>query len=358
MNRRRFGALTTGALLFTPFVAKAQSEAITVHVSGGFYGDGNIKAFTEPFEKATGIHVNAVKSEVPAAQFELAARSGSLDIDSFLTTEADGTRFAREGYLADIDYSGFDRKDLAGLSAVARKIWGTESIEAGFVLSINAKAHPAGAPRPGSWRDFWDYEKFPGVRTLQSGQAGTQGPWEEALLADGVAMGDLYPLDIDRVFRSLDRVKAQIRKWWVQGNDVQQLFNSGVVDIGMNFDGRALALQAAGKPVDIEYNEAKVYGVYWVIPKASKRQAATQKFIAFASRAEQQAALANITKYAPSNSTAYNFIEPDIARKLISYPENSKNSFRLNGAWFAETGPDGKANSARLVERWNEWIVQ
>lgn len=69
-------------------------------------------------------------------------------------------------------------------------------------------------------------------------------------------------MDIDRAFHSLDKIKEQIRKWWAQGNDVMQLFNSGVVDMGMNFDGRALALQAAGKPIDIEYNQAKVYGVY------------------------------------------------------------------------------------------------
>jgi putative spermidine/putrescine transport system substrate-binding protein len=358
MNRRQFGALTAGALLTGPVAARAQADTITVHVSGGFYGDGNIKAFVEPFERESGIHVNAVKSEVPPAQFELAAKSGAIDIDAFLTTEADGTRFEREGYLAEIDYSVFDNKELAGLNPAGRKPWGVESIDAGFILSIDSRVHPPGSPRPTSWEEFWDYGKFSGVRTLQSGQAGTQGPWEEALIADGVPMAELYPLDIDRAFRSLDKIKDQIRKWWAQGNDVMQLFNSGVVDMGMNFDGRALALQAAGKPIDIEYNQAKVYGVYWVIPKASKHQAPTQRFIAFATRAERQAQMAQITKYAPSNSGAYPLIEPETAKKLISYPENSKNSFRLNGAWYAEVGPDGKTNTTRLVERWNEWIVQ
>ena len=77
MNRRQFGAMAAGALLAGPVTARAAGETITVHVSGGFYGDGNIKAFVEPFEKESGIHVNAVKSEVPPAQFELAAKTGS-----------------------------------------------------------------------------------------------------------------------------------------------------------------------------------------------------------------------------------------------------------------------------------------
>ena len=76
MNRRQFGALTAGVLLGGPVSVSAQTDTITVHVSGGFYGDGNIKAFVEPFEKESGIHVNAVKSEVPPAQFELAAKTG------------------------------------------------------------------------------------------------------------------------------------------------------------------------------------------------------------------------------------------------------------------------------------------
>ena len=194
MNRRQFGALTGGALLTGPVAARAQTDTITVHVSGGFYGDGNITTFVEPFERETGIHVNAVKSEVPSAQFELAAKSGAIDIDAFLTTDADSTRFEREGYLAEIDYSVFDNKELAGLSLAARAPWGVESIEAGFILSIDSKVHPPGSPRPTNWAEFWDYSKFPGVRTLQSGQGGTQGPWEEALIADGVPMDKLYPL--------------------------------------------------------------------------------------------------------------------------------------------------------------------
>jgi putative spermidine/putrescine transport system substrate-binding protein len=358
MNRRQFGALAAGAFLARPVKARAQTETITVHVSGGFYGDGNIKAFVEPFEKESGIHVNAVKSEVPPAQFELAAKTGSLDVDAFLTTEANGTMFSREGYIAEIDYSIYDKQELAGLKPASRPPWGVESIEGGFIMSINSEVHPPDKPKPKNWQQFWDYEKFPGVRTLQSGQTGTEGPWEEALLADGVPMDKLYPLDVDRVFSSLDTIKGQIRKWWTQGNDVMQLFNSGVVDIGMNFDGRATALQAAGKPIDINYNEAKVYGVYWVIPKASKHIAATQKFIEFASRAKQQAQMAEITKYAPSNGGAYEFIDPAIAKKLISYPDNAKNAFRLNGAWYAEAGADGKTNATRLVERWNTWSVQ
>lgn len=358
MNRRQFGLLAAGALLAPRMSRGAQTDTITVHVSGGFYGEGNVKAFVEPFEQETGIRVNAVKSQVPPVQFELAAKTDTLDIDAFLTNETYGTLFARQGYIVDIDYSIHGKAQLAGLSPSARKPWGVESVEAALIMAINSGVHTPETPRPKDWREFWDYRTFPGVRTLKSGQSGSEGPWEEALLADGVPMDQLYPLEIDRIFRSLDAIKPQIRKWWTQGNEVMQLFNAGIVDMGMNFDGRALALRAAGKPIEINYNQAKVYGVYWVIPAASRHQAAAQRFIEFATRAEPQAKMAQITKYAPSNAGAYRFIEQAIAEKLISYPGNSKKSFRLNGAWYAEVGPDGKTHAARLIERWNTWIVQ
>jgi putative spermidine/putrescine transport system substrate-binding protein len=35
-----------------------------------------------------------------------------------------------------------------------------------------------------------------------------------ALLADGVPAAELYPTDIDRAFRKLDRIKPHIKVWW------------------------------------------------------------------------------------------------------------------------------------------------
>src|SRR6516165_2101981 len=44
-----------------------------------------------------------------------------------------------------------------------------------------------------------------------------------ALLADGVPRDKLYPLDIDRAFKKLDRIKPHIKVWWREGNQSQQL---------------------------------------------------------------------------------------------------------------------------------------
>lgn len=104
------------------------------HTEGGAERAGRVDDHRPPFgqiDDDVGFLNPAVKSEVPAAQFELAAKSGAIDIDAFLTTEADGTRFEREGDLAEIDYSVFDNKELAGLSLAARKPWVSKALRPG-----------------------------------------------------------------------------------------------------------------------------------------------------------------------------------------------------------------------------------
>ncbi|TGV78311.1 extracellular solute-binding protein, partial [Mesorhizobium sp. M2D.F.Ca.ET.145.01.1.1] len=105
-----------------------------------------------------------------------------------------------------------------------------------------------------------------------------EGPWEEALLADGVSPDKLYPMDIDRVFASLDKIKPHIRKWWSSGSEIQQMLHDKVVDIAQSYDGRALLLIDQGAATEINRNQAKLQWDYWVIPKGSPNAKAAQKF--------------------------------------------------------------------------------
>src|SRR5438309_6091061 len=71
-----------------------------------------------------------------------------------------------------------------------------DGIRDGTVTGVQTCAlpiFPAGK-RPTTWAEFWDAKKFPGPRTLRAGVYGT-GAYEEALLADGVPMDKLYPMD-------------------------------------------------------------------------------------------------------------------------------------------------------------------
>ena len=69
-----------------------------------------------------------------------------------------------------------------------------------------------------SWQDFWDIARVPGKRGLQRSPRGTL---EIALLADGVAPGDVYRAlrgddGVQRAFRRLDQLLPYI-VWWAPG---------------------------------------------------------------------------------------------------------------------------------------------
>ncbi|RZM88071.1 ABC transporter, partial [Bradyrhizobium genosp. SA-3] len=201
-------------------------------------------------------------------------------------------------------------------------------------MVYNTKKFPADKPRPTSWTEFWDVEKFPGVRALPSGQYGFPAPWEEALLASGVAKDALYPMDIDRVFASLDKIKPHVRKWWTGGAEILQIMRDGVADIALSYDGRALTLIDQGDPIEINRNQAKLTWDYWIIPKGSPNAQNAQKFIEFVGRADRQAAFAQLFPLAPSNRKAYELIPEKVARKLATYPDYMASSFPVNGKWY------------------------
>ena len=74
----------------------------------------------------------------------------------------------------------------------------------GVVLGYNTDATAGQVPE--GWADFFDTAKFPGKRGFWDYSAG--GIFEFALLADGVAPADLYPLDLERATAKLDTITA------------------------------------------------------------------------------------------------------------------------------------------------------
>ncbi|WP_163473705.1 extracellular solute-binding protein, partial [Klebsiella michiganensis] len=75
----------------------------------------------------------------------------------------------------------------------------------------------------------FDLRKFPGKRTLGDNVVATI---EAALMADGVAPEQLYPLDVERALRKLDTIKAQTI-FWSTNSQSQQLFVDGEVNLGL-----------------------------------------------------------------------------------------------------------------------------
>lgn len=363
INRRGFiqaasTAIAAGALTSAAGRASAQSsDELKVVVNGGASGKAKIEAYVKPFEAETGVKVTAITDDFTLAQLDLMTAAKNVSVDVVGLNVSDLIVGAKKGQLEKIDYSIYKKDELDGLLNFAKDDFGVGYIVYSYVMAYNTEKFPANKPRPTTWAEFWDVKNFPGVRTLVAGAYGSEGPWEEALLADGVAPEALYPMDIDRIFASLDKIKPHIRKWWGSGSEIYQMMHDKNADLMQSYDGRAQSLVDQGAPIEINHNQAKLTWDLFAIPKGSPNTRNAQKFIEFATRADRQAAFANLLPYGPTNRNAFKLIPEDLGRKLASNPEFLETSIVMNADWYTEVGSDGLSNTERLVQRWNEWIL-
>ncbi|MGX1350471.1 putative spermidine/putrescine transport system substrate-binding protein [Bradyrhizobium elkanii] len=364
MNRRRFiqttsSAMAAGALSSVAERASAQSGGeLTIRTgSGGSYGNSIIEAYVKPFQAETGIKVTPITDQTNPAQLELMVTTNSVTADVLQLGQGAALAAVEKGYLEKIDYAIYKKDELDGITDFAKQPFGVASVIYSIVMVYNTEKFPSDKPRPTTWAEFWDVKKFPGVRVLTDGQLGIQGPWEEALLADGVPADKLYPMDIDRIFASLDKIKPHVRKWWHNGAEIQQIMQQKAADILNSYDGRAVLSIEQGAPLEINRNQSKLTSDYWVIPKGSPNARNAQRFVEFATRAERQAAFVQLFPIGPTNRNAYKLIPEKVTRKLASHPDYMASSYRMDMKWYGQVGSDGLSNGQRLAQRWNKWIL-
>jgi putative spermidine/putrescine transport system substrate-binding protein len=191
INRRHFlqgsSAIAAGALAAPAGGAFAQSSnELRVVTYGGESGKGVLEAYVKPFQAQTGIKVTPISQDFDPAQLELMAKSNNVTADVVPLIQGALASAAAKGMLEKIDYSRFRPEDLNGIVDFAKDPYGVGTLIYSYNMVWNTKKFPAGKPRPTNWAEFWDVKQFPGTRFLVAGQYGSEGPWEEALLADGV----------------------------------------------------------------------------------------------------------------------------------------------------------------------------
>jgi putative spermidine/putrescine transport system substrate-binding protein len=345
-RRQVLKAGATLALAFgMPTVVRAADRQIVVSDPGGPYTVAYRKAFYDPFEQATGIKVVSVARESqPVAQFAAMVKTRNYLWDAtILTISADIPYLESAGFLEPI---GLDAKDFPDLipEALTPDFLGLDVYST--ILAYRTDTLGAGKG-PQSWADFWNVEKFPGRRCLRRSPLDTL---EQALMADGVALDQLYPLDVDRAFKSLDRIKPHIDLWWTSGAQAMQAIQSGEVDMISTWNGRAQAAIENGAPVQVVWNQGLYSIEGWAIPKGTPRAELAKQFVRFCADAKRQADFTDTLAYGPTNRKAFDSIPAERAALLPTAPQNLKNMRLPSPSWWAE-------NRAAVTERFNAWIL-
>lgn len=337
------GAMIGAALPITRMAHAQSTKQITVADPGGAYQEAFRKAFYDPFEKDTGIKVvSAARSPEPTAQIKAMVETGSYTWDASILTMA-----ARDILLEQdlLDPLNLDSDVTASLlpEAVTPYWMGTDAYATIFAYRTDVY----GDDGPQSWADFWDAEKFEGLRAMSGSPIDTL---EQALLADGVAMEDLYPLDMDRAFKSLDRIREHVAVWWTGGAQSAHVIQSGEVDMVASWNGRMQAVADGGAPIKTVWEQGLYAIEGWGILKGGPNVDTVREFVAYCADAERQAAYTSMLSYGPTNRDAYDFIDPERAAILPTHPDNLKRMVNQDVEWWAK-------NRAEAVQRFDSWLI-
>lgn len=316
---------------------------VIVRNPGGAYEEALRKAVFQPFTTETGIEV--VPFSANAAKILAMVESGNVELDVLDLGEFIALQLERRGALVKLDRPKFTRTRLADLTVVRDNYFGENTYST--VLGYSTAAFPSGHPT--SWAEFWDVRRFRVGRMLED-LAAEYPNLEFALLADGVPMDKLYPLDIERAFKKLREIRPHITKWWDSGAVAAQMLADKQVVMGSIWNGRIQTLIDAGAQVAIEWNQAALQLQAVAILKGAPNLENAYKYLDYALQPKPQAEFAKIIGYGPVNRKAFEYIDQKAAERLPTSPAHMKSSFITDARWWIENRP-------AVAERWQAFLL-
>lgn len=279
-----------------------ESDTVVFADYGGTTRAARLQAFFTGFTTETGVQV--VSADADPAKLFLFAENGAAEWDAIDLDAWDVIRFSEQDLLAELP------DDVTRVSLVPEEYqaYATGGYNASTGIGYNTETSDA----PGGWADFFDTSAFPGKRAVPS-FAYFQA--EAALLADGVACEDLYPLDFDRAFAKLDTIRDDLLFYDSFGQGIQYLSQKSVA-LALIQNGRVSAVQDQGLPLGYAWDEAFFTWTASAMPADLPHSDTAAALIDLMSQPETQANFARITKYGPMNPDALDLLDAETLERL------------------------------------------
>ncbi|GGC49002.1 ABC transporter substrate-binding protein [Siccirubricoccus deserti] len=316
-----------------------EGRRITYVSWGGAYQDGQKKAYCDPFTEMTGLRIDQ-DGPNDYAKLRLMVSSGRVVWDVADVGAAFMQGAEQQNLFEKLDYEVIDRSRIDPRYVTDH---GVGNIVFSYNLAYSTERF-AGDNRPQRWADLWDLKRFPGKRMLN---ANAPTSLEAALLADGVAPAQLYPLDVSRALRKLDQIKEHII-WWETNSQSQQILVSGAATMGLINNGRLYDAVQKGAKLALSWEQAIQSVDYLVIPRGSRNLEPATALIDYVTRPEPQAAFANLMVFSPTNPAAFPLIRPELHGWLATNPAYADKVILQDGAYWRD-------NLDAVNRRWNAW---
>ncbi len=346
VGRRTLLGAAAGALSAPALLGRARAEPVTLNVAGygGVLNDYLTRLFGEPFERQTGIKVNFGSNASLALAKLQAASGGPAQWDIVVLTGAELLTASEQGLIEPYDYSIIDASNVP---PVYKQPYGIKLSLYLFSMCWD-KRQIADDHAPKTWAEFWDTQRYKGKRSLYS-NVSDGSILELALLADGVATDKLYPLDVDRALRSLDRLGRANIIWHSTNQEPIQQLTSGAVPLATAFNGRVILANRAGGQLGYNPAYSAVSGnPYCVIKSSAHKREAMQLLNFMLTDTKGDAAYIEATNYAMPNTAALALVPQAVLDTLPTSPALKDKVFIKDDAWWT-------ANLADASRKFKEW---
>lgn len=184
--------------------AWAQGKQLVVADFPGSVRDMRRQVLYDPFTKETGIEI--IHGDGPnLASVKVQVENNDVVWDVVRMGGSFVNGAAKIGLLEPIDVSLVNRTGVIPKSE--------HEFACATSISTGGIAYPTDrldGNVPKTWPEFWDVEKFSGRRGLRSRITDIL---EIAMMGDGVPASEVYPCDIERAFKALDRIKPHVSHW-------------------------------------------------------------------------------------------------------------------------------------------------
>jgi putative spermidine/putrescine transport system substrate-binding protein len=331
IDRRRFlqFAAMVGATAGFAGSAFAQAKEIVLANAGGDAVTAMDQAFAQPFMKQVPGSKVVIDGTFPSsAKIKAMVEAKHTIWDVCDRNLPAALELGEQNLLEGIDYGVVDKSKMRPEHAGK---WGCGSYIFSNVLAYQADAF--GGRKPMTWKDFWNVKDFPGKRALRKH---IDGQLEAALLADGVAPKDLYPIDLKRALNKIKELKPHCI-FWSTGAESQQVLRDREVTMANVWNTRASVLRRESKQkIDFHYNEALLWVGAWIVPKDNPAGKDVFKFMASTQDPARQVELFKLLGNGPVNPAAAAMVPDDLKVIDPSSPENYAKQIPVSAEWYAK----------------------
>ncbi|WP_290804382.1 extracellular solute-binding protein [Herbiconiux sp.] len=317
----------------------ALSGSVVVADYGGPTHDARATAYFDGFTADTGVTVTSADYTDAIANAQLDGEAGDYDLIQTSTDTLLKYQDNLEELPADVPRGDLLPENIQDYAAGAFTI----GITQGWLTDTFSDGGPK------DWADFFDTTKYPGKRAWPGSAGSYDASFEIALLADGVAPEDLYPIDFDRAVKKLNELKPDM-VFYSSYPEVQQLLSSGTASIAVSVTGQFTALQRAGLDVTVQWNEAFLSPNFFVVPTTSKNKENAFALAKAMADAENEATFTTATHYGPALSATFDLLDADVVSQLPNAPEHDK-AIQFDEQYRAD-------NLDTYLDTYTAWLAQ